>query len=76
MEDFTVDEKMMLTQIVNRIIKDGIQKTFLRCDSKIRKDIVLAYFDAEIKRYEKFQNKIMTNPEARRQFTELVLSMM
>ncbi|MCP4336429.1 MAG: hypothetical protein GY679_01100, partial [Mycoplasma sp.] len=66
MKDFTAEEKMMFTQIVNRIIKDGIQETFLTCDSKTRKEIVLAYFDAEIKRYEKFQNKIMTNPEARR----------
>lgn len=68
------DEMMMAKQIVSSIIRDDMQLVFIQADETVRKEIMLAYFDAEIKRFEKFQTKMMTNPEARKAFIESVFS--
>jgi hypothetical protein len=72
--ELTIDEMMMAKQIVSSIVKDGISEQFLNSTEQFRKEIMLAYFDAEIKKFEKFQTKMMTNPEARKAFIESVFA--
>jgi hypothetical protein len=72
--ELTNDEMMMAKGIVNSIIRDGAGDAFLKGTDDQRKDLMFAYLDAEIKKYEKFQTKLMTNSGAMEAFVKSVFS--
>ena len=69
----TADEMMMAKQIVNSIIKDGMSRHFIGGTDQFKKEVMFAYLDGEIKKFEKFQTKMITDQEARKTFTEFIL---
>ena len=72
----TADEMMIAKGIVSGIIKDGLREHYLKATPEFQKDIMLAYFDAEIAKFQKFQTKLITNAAAKNAFIEAVLSIL
>ena len=66
-------ELMMAKQIANSIVKNGAGKHFIDGTEEFKTDMMFAYLDGEIKKYEKFQSKIITNPEAKEIFIKSIL---
>ena len=63
---------MISRSIVNSIRKDGISQIFMEATDEVKKDIMFAYLDCEIKKFQKFQTKFQTNIDARNAFIEHV----
>jgi hypothetical protein len=72
----TSSDVLCLAQsVANSLQEDKAVETFLAADIETRREMVEAYVIHAVKKFEKFQNKYLTNPEARRAFCLKIASM-
>ncbi len=67
-----IDIKCVAQSVVNSMTKDNVSDTFLELNKSDRADMSNAYMVHAVKKFETFQTKYLTNPEARRAFATKV----
>lgn len=69
------DVKCLAESVCNSLELDGTAEAFVTSDSEARKSLTEAYVVHAVKKYNSFQNKYMTNPEARDAFNQSVVAL-